>query len=243
MAGKIAGTILTLAFLTFMVFLISFYFLHMSIKENVNDLNYSISETIATSGVFSNNAFEYLKENLNKFGDYLIEIKLDKQIKPGIYDTYFDESEIIDKKLNVGDRVTVYLEDRNPSLFGRLINAAFLGYKPDKLIETEVKSIKTAIVAKSAKNLVKGYEVISDIKAKLIDTNIAIFVTTKLNPSGKFYNIAVHPDTQSINPVYGDDPDEIGNTGINYIFDNGDFICEIIKYDSGLLRLIKYIQQ
>ena len=48
----------------------------------------------------------------------------------------------------------------------------------------------------------------------------AIFVATKLNPSGKFYNIAMHPDTASINPVYGDEPDEIGNTGINYIFDN-----------------------
>lgn len=248
MAGKIAGTVLTLMFLTFMVFLISFYFLHMSIKENINDLNYSVSEVIATSGEFSQNLFEYLKENANKYGDYFIKIKLEKQIKPGVFNTYFSnnndaDNEIIGKKLRVGDRVTIYLEDRKPSLFGRLINAAFFGHKPDRLIDTEVKSIKTAIVSKSTKNLVKGYEVIVDIKSKLIDTNLAIFVATKLNPAGKFYNSGTHPDVSAVNPLYGDEPDEIGNTGINYIFDNGDFICEIIRYSDESIRLIKYIQQ
>jgi hypothetical protein len=243
MAGKIAGTVITLMFLTFMVFLISFYFLHMIIKENVNDLNYSISETIATSGMLSQSTYDYLKENVNKYGDYLIKIKLEKQIKPGVYDSYFREEDVIDKKLKIGDRVTVYLEDKKPSLFGRLINAAFMGHNPDKLMDTEVKSIKTAIISKSAKNLVKGYEVIADIKSKLSDVDLAIFVATKLNPPGKFYNIATHPDVTAINPVYGDDADEIGNTGINYIFDNGDFVCEIVKYDTGLIRQIRFLQQ
>lgn len=248
MAGKIAGTILTLMFLTFMVFLISFYFLHMSIKENVNDINYSVSESIATSGVFSQNLFDYLKENISRYGDYFIKIKLDLQIKPGIFNTYFVDNEdtekkIIDKRLRVGDRVTVYLEDRRPSLFGRLINAAFMGHKPDKLIDTEVKSIKSIVVSKSAKNLVKGYEVITAIKTKCINPDIAVFVATKLNPSGKFYGVEAHQDVTSENIIYGDEPDEVGNTGVNYIFDDGDFICEIVNYDSGMIRLLKYVQQ
>jgi hypothetical protein len=248
MAGKIAGTVLTLMFLTFMVFLISFYFLHMSIKENVNDLNYGVSEVIATSGIFSENLYDYLKDNINKYGDYAITVKLDKQITTGVFNTYFinsndNDNEIINNKLRVGDRVTIYLEDRKPSLFGRLINAAFMGHKPDNIIDTEVKSIKTAIVSKNSKDLVKGYEVIADIKLRLIDSNITVFVATKLNPAGKFYSSGAHQDVTQVNPVYGDAPDETGNTGVNYIFDNGDFVCETIKYEDGSIRLIKYIQQ
>lgn len=151
MAGKIAGTVLSLMLMTFLIFLITFYFMHMSIKESVNDINYSVSEVIATSGIFSESVFMDLKNSVQRFGDFFIQLKLEKQVEPGIYDTYYKEQEIIGQVLDVGDRVTIYLEDKNPSLFGRLINAAFLGHTPDKMVETGIKSMKTAIIAKAGK--------------------------------------------------------------------------------------------
>ena len=224
--------------------MVSFYFLHQTIEIDVNNVNYNVVEAVATSGKFSKDLFDYLSDSVSKYGDYYIKIKFEKQIKPGVYDTYFDNSDIIDKHLRIGDRITVYLEDRSLTLFGRLINTAFLGSQSDRMLDTHIKSVKSAIIAKDSKNLVKGYDVISDIcswegKAYISDDGLPVnvFVKTKLSMSGKEYDVT--------NPDYGDTSDESGNTGENYIFDNGDFIKEEIEYDqSGIKMLsIKYIQQ
>ncbi|HEX2926045.1 MAG TPA: hypothetical protein VHP38_07295, partial [Ruminiclostridium sp.] len=108
MAGKIAGTVFTLFVMTFLVALIIFYFMHASIKEEVNGLNYSVTETVATSGELTTDLFEYLKDRLQRYGDYLIKLKLEEQKEPGEYDVNFDKGYILDRKLKVGDRLTVF---------------------------------------------------------------------------------------------------------------------------------------
>ncbi|MCX7921392.1 MAG: hypothetical protein N3B21_05130 [Clostridia bacterium] len=151
MAGKIAGTVFTLFVLTFLVAIIIFYFVHTSIRAEINDINYSVTETVATTGELNEDLYNYLRDSVNRYGDYYIKLKLEQQIAAGDYDVYFDDTYILGRKLKIGDRLTIYLEDRNPALFGRLINATIMGWQPDNEIDTNIKSIKTAIISKNAK--------------------------------------------------------------------------------------------
>lgn len=251
MMGKILSTIFAMIVSTYVLCLIIFYFLHQEIRENVRRLDYEVAEIVATSGILDDKTYQYLSDQVSKFGDYEIKLKLEKQIKPGVYDTFFETLQtldinhpvIINRRLQVGDRVSIYLEDRQPTLFGRLVNATILTYSPNRWIDSNIKCLKTAIVSKNAKDLAKGYDVIADIKNQLVDPDIAILVVTRLNPGGKYYGYSTHPYIGSSNPKYGDDPDEIGNTGINYIFDNGDFQRQTEYYPDHRIKCITYIQQ
>ena len=244
MIGRMIATIINLSIITLIIFIIVFYFLHQTIKEEVNELNYNVMEVASTTGVFSQELYTYLSDNVNKYGNYLIKIKLEQKIKPGVYDTFFDVGEIIDKRLQIGDRLTLYLEDRDPTLFGRFINAAFMGYAPEEYIDIRIKSVKKAVIAKRAKDLVKGYDVIVDIKHRSADDAVAVWVATKSSPNGKYYGAAAHQDVPVSNPDYGDSRDEAETTGENYIFVNGDFIKQMEYCPStGLAKLIRYRQQ
>jgi hypothetical protein len=151
MAGKIAGTVFTLFVMTFLVSIIIFYFLHTSIKEEVNDINYSIAETVATSGVMTGDLYDYLKESVSRYGEYRIKLKLEEQLEPGEYNVNFVNSYILDRKLKVGDRLTIFLEDMNPTLFGRLINGSIMGYERNYAVDTNIKSLKTAIISNNGR--------------------------------------------------------------------------------------------
>ncbi len=281
MAGKLMGTILIIAFLTYMILFAVFFFMHQTIVMDVNKINYSVVEAAATSGKFSKDMFDYLNNSLAKYGKYKIKIKWERLVKDGIYDTYFEDidfnnknqvkidantktGEVVNKTMKIGDRFTIYVEDTEPTLFGRLLNATFLGYSRDRTINNQIKSIKTAIIANNARELVKGYDVIADIntryKSEFTTSGVAIFVSTKLNPTGKYYGKSGHRDESGTidvavdNLEYGnvEEPDEAGNTGLNYIFDNGDFLKTEEYYQgydpdgNGIddtIRLINYIQQ
>lgn len=243
MAGKIMGAVITLFFISFMTILSISYFQHQNLREVVNDINYYTADTVSTSGILTTSLFTHMQESIDKFGSFRIQLKLEKQIKPGIYDTYYNNADILDHHLQVGDRLTIYLEDRNRTLFGRLIGASVLLFNPDRQADFKIQSVKTAVVSKDTRNLVKGYDVFAQIQKIQSDNNVAVFVATKLNPAGKFYGTAGHPDVPASNPIYGDTPDETSNTGINYIFDNGDFLRETLYYSDGSIRLLRFIQQ
>jgi hypothetical protein len=115
-------------FLTYMVLLSSFYFMHQSIAINVNSINYNVCESISTLGKVTPQLFTYLSDSLSKYGNYKIKIKLERQLKAGVYDTYFFDGDdirkeigsnngvqgsmnLINSKLSIGDRVTIYVED------------------------------------------------------------------------------------------------------------------------------------
>ncbi|SHK59520.1 hypothetical protein SAMN02745912_03772 [Paramaledivibacter caminithermalis DSM 15212] len=146
MLGRTIANLLIITMIPFIIILFSTYYMHVHISERINEINYNIIEVVATSGEFTNETYNTLKDSINRYGDYKIKIRYDKKIKPGIYDTYFDKADIIDQKFKIGDKITIYLEDKKLSLFGRLINAFFLGFRPENYIDVHIKSIKSCVV-------------------------------------------------------------------------------------------------
>jgi len=241
-AGRITHTVISILLLTYLIFLVIFYFLHENMRVTVDRINYEVAEVISTSAIFTGNLYSYLEDSILKYGEYKISLRLDKQVKSGIYDTFFDIDDIIDKPLRVGDRLTIHLKDQDMSLFDSLLNATIPGYR-SSFFDNRIESVYTAVISKNYIDLVKGYDVIADIRKYSNDESVAILVITKLNSSGKFYGSASHVYVDTDNTVYGDTQDEWGNTGVNYIFDNGDFLREVEVYPDGLIKLIKYSQQ
>lgn len=240
--GKIIFTIIGLLIATIILLHVYSFFIHITIKNDVNQINFYTVYDVSDSGIFTTETYNDLKEKINKYGDYDISLRLDKQIESGIYDTYFEESEILDKRLNRGDKITIHLEDKGYTWFGRLVNFSFLSYSPKMKIDNRIRSTKSAVISKNAKDIVKGYDVIASIKDSAVDDSIAVLVSTKMNTSGKYYGSSSHESIGTTNLQYGDDLDE-QYPGINYIFDNGDFIRNIEYYDTGIVKLIEYIQQ
>ncbi len=249
MIGRMTAIIINLFIMTLLIFLSVSYFLQQTIQENINNLNYNAIEVVSTTGELSEELYHYVEDNINKYGDYIIKLKLEKQIKAGIYDTFYDPSVIIGRKLQKGDRLTIYLEDKKVTLFGRLINASFLGFAPEKYNEIHIKSIKTAVISKTAKNLVKGYDVITEISERQSNHNIAVYVATKRNATvGMYYGVSSHDNVESTNLYYGDSLNESKVTGNDYIYANGEFIKQVEYYPmvhvlQGQIKLIKYSQQ
>ena len=241
MPGKVIFTIIGLLMATIILLHVYSFFIHMSIKSDINQINYHTVSDIADSGIFTTYGYNDFQENINKLGDYTISLRLDKLIKSGIYDTYFDTNEILDRRLRKGDRVTIYLEDKNLTWFGRQVNMSFLSHSPKLFIDNRIMSIKSAPIAVDAKDIVKGYDVMADIRDKSTDDSIAILVATKMSSTGKYYGTSSHVDVSTTNLQYGDSVDE-QYPAVNYIFDNGDFVRKI-TYDTGLIRLITYEQQ
>ncbi|MTI48727.1 MAG: hypothetical protein FH761_12850 [Firmicutes bacterium] len=242
MPGKMIFTIIGLLIATIILLHVYSFFIHISIKNDINQINFYTIYDISDSGIFKSSTYDGLKEKINKHGDYKIALRLDKQVKPGIYDTYFNKAEILDKYLRKGDKITIYLEDKKLTWFGRLVNLSFLSKSPKNAIDNRIRSVKSAVITKNAKDIVKGYDVIADISNKRSNSSIAILVSTKMNSNGKYYGDSSHKEIITTNLKYGDSLDE-EYPGINYIFDNGDFMRKI-EYDSnGLIELVKYIQQ
>lgn len=257
MAAKLISTVIILFAITYMVLMIIFFFLHEDIKETVNDINYSTAEAVSTTGVFNDAEYRYLKDSLSKFGDYRITLKVERQLKQGIYDTFYDTGteienalkstdfskvDILNKHLQLGDRLTIMVEDKNPTIFGRLINSTVFVWKPEKAVDTNIRSIKTATIGARNKNLRTGYDVEAEIKKVTSDPSVAIYVVTKMNKNGKYYGFSSHEYIDITNLYYGDEADERSG-GINYILDNGSFLEEVEHYPSGKVKLMKYIQQ
>lgn len=242
MPGKVIFTIIGLIMATIILLHVYSFFIHMSIKSDINQINYHTVNDIADTGIFTTSAYNELQEEINKLGDYTISLRLDKLVKPNIYDTYFDTTEILDRRLRKGDRITIHLEDKDLTWFGRLVNMSFLNSSSKLYIDNRIRSSKSAPIAVDARDIVKGYEVIVDIKDKSAEDSIAILVKTKMNIIGKYYGSNSHINISTTNLQYGDSLDE-QYPAANYIFENGDFIREI-EYDAGnSIRLITYVQQ
>ncbi|MGV8145840.1 MAG: hypothetical protein ACLKAK_03275 [Alkaliphilus sp.] len=243
MIGKTIAGLVSIIFIMLFMLMITTYFMHLSIEESVNMLNYHTIESISTNGIFSERAYNSLDERLSRFGNYKIKLKLEKLIKDGVYDVYFDNETIIGRRLRRGDKMTIYLEDRDLTLFGRLINSSMYNGSTTQKIDVRINSMMTGIITKSYKDLVKGYDVISSIQKNVQEENVAIFVVTKMNANGKFYGSHTHEQILILNLYYGDSEDEKANTGANYIFDNGDFVRNFQYYENGNIKQISFNQQ
>lgn len=152
MAGRIISTMITM-FIFILFFLLSItYSLHKKIELKVDTINYNVVEIVSTNGKFTDKLYDHLSGSITKHGDFEIIVKLERQITPGIYDTYYDTGYILEKNLEIGDKISVYIEARDPSLFGRLMNASTFGIMDtDNLLDSKVRSIKAAIVSKNGR--------------------------------------------------------------------------------------------
>lgn len=272
-------------------------FNHTQTKSYIDEINYNTVDIATSLGILNENLYDYLLSEANKHSRgtatydskedritdtrYVMQIKLDKQIKPGVYDTFTVSSDYIEKMrykygienisdlnsflksngekeisiiglpLGIGDKITIYLEDRTNSLFGQLLNMAFLNYSPDDYIDNRIKSVKSGVVANNPDNVTIGYDVISNINKYSNDPLVAISVQTKLSNTPRYYGNSSHPALVNANAstrlTYGNSSDEKGdinisnNQGRYFIFGNGMFKTN--ESWQGNYRLIEYIQQ
>lgn len=123
MFGKIAANLMfILAFTYFMLFSMTF-FIHIGINERVNDISYDICEIISTKGVLSSKLLEHYQESLMPYGEFDIDLKLEKEREDGLYDVFYSRSEILDINLKQGDRVSLHAYTNNSSLIEKLSGA------------------------------------------------------------------------------------------------------------------------
>lgn len=202
MYGKMLNTIINIMFITYLLLLVSFYFLHEGIKSNINNINYSTVDVACTTGVFSIETYNNLKEKVILYGgnkvNYVMTVKYERKVSPGVYDTYFikdtintenasypsltdtddsgnklrqkvDPNKIITDTANKqvyplqkGDIITIYLEDQNQTLYGKLITMPFMGLLGD-YTDFRIKSLKSSMVGRNASALYTGQEVKQDI--------------------------------------------------------------------------------
>jgi len=160
-AGKIVSTIITLSITTMLMLLIISYFLYKSVHQNIDRINYATVEVICTKGEVNKELVSWLIEEAFRYGDYNIIFKVEKQLEGGYFDTSYyryNRSSVDDLRkdsfsfdtvnLVIGDRIGIFLEDNNSSLFQRLISLPIAAWGR-KEIDLAIKSYKTGIVAKN----------------------------------------------------------------------------------------------
>jgi len=150
MAGRMMFSIFFMFLATLYMLLMITYSEHEKYEEIIDSINYNTCEIIATKGKLTQQLYDELMGSISKYGDFTVKLRYDKQIKPGVYDTFYDEDEIIEKDFKIGDKITIYLEDKNLSLFGRFINASFFGLQPESFLNERIKSIKTIPISKNS---------------------------------------------------------------------------------------------
>ncbi|MCQ2977292.1 MAG: hypothetical protein MJ232_04680 [archaeon] len=244
MYGKLLNTIINIIFITYLLLLVSFYFLHEGIKENINNINYTTVDTVSTTGVFNVDVYNNLKEKVFAYAgadcNYTLTIKYQKKKAPGVFETSFlkdtitagnltypikgvapatlkdtseinaiehetdaeyrarckkiDPSEIITinnrapHPMYKGDIITIYLEDNNQTLYGKLITTPFMGML-DNYVDFRIKSLKISMIGRDANKLVNGYEVIDDINDPNRQYTIYLVseMSTQANMGGKTF--------------------------------------------------------
>ncbi len=262
MYGRLLNTIVNIIFLSFMVLLVSFYFLHEAVKENINTINFRTLDAISISGTFTEELYNTLKREVYRYSagaPYLLTVVYEKKIDTGIYETYYirdgingnnlayfgdydptaaadgialaERMRIVDPGIypdpmsssvpagtmvNIGintisqtppyvnyglistsssgkpwtfpmykgDKISIILEGQEQTLYGKLINAPFIGMNKN-FIDVRIVSRRSTIVGRDAKNLVTGYEVIREI-----------------NASGRDYPILIYSDDDTMGRTY-----------------------------------------
>lgn len=123
MTGKLTAYVLSL-FAFFMIFLLSVsFYIHISIDERINDICYDVAETVSTKGIFTREVYDYLKNNLNQYGEYETYIQLEKKGESGESTFFYGFEQIENKELSMGDRVIISATNKYPTFFSKLTNS------------------------------------------------------------------------------------------------------------------------
>jgi hypothetical protein len=148
MTGKIIGNAVSLLILIYIVMLIVFYFMHLGIKSEINDINYNVCETASLKGGISTELFDYLNQSVERFGSFKIRLRYDRYIDSGSYDTFFKNSEILDLPMKMGDRITVYIYSTSRDMFETLLGAVLFNAGADRGEKAPVRSVKSVIITR-----------------------------------------------------------------------------------------------
>lgn len=242
MYGRILNTIINIMFITYLLLLVSFYFLHEGMRENINNINYSTIDTIAISGQFSEETYNNLKEKILTYNgancNYEMTIKYEKKMSVGVYDTFYikdaintnslvynpdnDPGKIITTTTNKypmykGDKITIYLSDKEQTLYGKLISAPFLGMMSTST-RFNITSLKSTVIGRDADKLVNGYEVRDEINSN--DRDYEIILTTEMTTTPLTFTTTDKYNDTVVNFRY---LPETGVVDKYHIFSNGNY--------------------
>lgn len=134
MVGKIVAQMISCIIFVYMVVVGITFILHITITERVNDICYDVADTVGTEGVFSSEVYNYLRENLSRYGEYTVTVMLkDKGDTVTCY--LYGEDEILDVPLEVGDRVIIAASSNDQSLFEKITGA-----------DSRISGVKIAVI-------------------------------------------------------------------------------------------------
>lgn len=134
MTGKIVFQLISVAIFVYMVLIAVTFMIHVTTTERINDICYDVADTISTEGILSSEVYNYLSENVSKYGDCTITLLLkDKSNQQTTY--YFGIDEIIDVPLERGDRVIIGVSCIDRSLLERLTGS-----------ESNIAAVKVAVI-------------------------------------------------------------------------------------------------
>lgn len=120
MTGKVVASFLSICvFMYLMLSGVSFY-MYTGINERINDICYDVAETVSTKGKLSSDVYTYLCENLSKYGDFSVELKLESGVQAGQMDIFYSKNDILNKQLEAGDRLIIAVYSVDPSMFEKL---------------------------------------------------------------------------------------------------------------------------
>lgn len=135
MTGKFMGYVLSVLTFFYIALISISFFIHMTVNERVNDICYDAAETISTRGIITEEVFSYIKGNLSCYGEYDVNVVLEKNGNERQTHYYFGEEQILGKELSCGDRVVIYANEEKPSLFEKLTGT-----------EMNISAVKVAII-------------------------------------------------------------------------------------------------
>ena len=135
MTGKILAFLIFINSFIFMIVFVLALNLHFGVNERVNDITYDFAETISTTGQVTEELYTYFTNCISRYGDFSLEMKLEVQID-GQRDTFFKFSDILDRELSQGDRLTIALYQKDANLVEKLSGKCIRAY-----------AVKTAIIA------------------------------------------------------------------------------------------------
>lgn len=234
MAGNALATVIKMFLVCYVTLILFAFFSHERVQSSVDNLVYDVAESVSTTGVLSENVYEGLVETIDRYSlgplgqRYFVQLKLEKQIEPNVFDVFYESSldhensgvrsgKIVGRPLDVGDRITVYVQDNTTTLLGKALSMPLFTVSGGDESKLHIRSSQTAIVAKRMGSSVKGYDVIADLNTNSFTYVNKIVVITKVNTNGATYTVPTSlPNFKTYAVSDPSDP--------NYIFPDGEFL-------------------
>lgn len=123
MTGKLVASVLSIFVFMYLILSGVSFYMYTGVNERVNDICYDVAETVSTKGLLSSEVYNYLCENLSRYGDFAVELKLECGVNAGQPDIFFSRRDILDRSLETGDRLTIAVYSVDPSMFEKLTGA------------------------------------------------------------------------------------------------------------------------